>query len=357
MAVAGSLVSVIVFWWGVLFLVPGAERVFLVREATRLEPSTAASLAVTLLNGARADLIVASLGVVITLLAAAVVTLPVALMTARRRGRGVARPFRVGVMVAGGVLAALWLLVVTVDMAYYGYNRSHLDVVFFDYVDELLARAPASAPGVSDQAIEQTRAELGELGKWAARLAAFAAVQLAVIVGWRWLFRRRVEPALVRSVTRAPRASPAVLCLCLAAGATGLHHQGPLAIALAGISNTTYYALAQNSIWQTADAWLLAFGPNQQGTRARAEGLMPLDEAIRLTRQTLAPAGAFASDTYPLVRRAAAPAGSSEPGRPTSCSSSSRPSTGDSSSHVSLPSSNGGDTTPSSSTTSSRTDS
>jgi arylsulfatase A-like enzyme len=134
-----------------------------------------------------------------------------------------------------------------------------------------------------------------------------------VLFGWRWLFRRRLQPRLARWAAAQPRASAAVLGVALLAGATGLQPEGPLAIARVSIASTTYYGLAQNPIWQTADAWLLAFGPEEHGTVARARQIMPLEEAIALTRQVVAPAADFASDRYPLVRRTTRPAGARHP--------------------------------------------
>jgi phosphoglycerol transferase MdoB-like AlkP superfamily enzyme len=308
------LIGVLVFWWILLFLVQSAERVFLLREAARVEPPTVALLAHTLLTGARADLILATLGTGLAVAGAAVVAAPVALAGPRA---GVVAWFRRSLRGWCWTLAVAFLLVLTVDMGYYGYNRQHLDTVFFEYVDDMLSRAPAStrdAPPAtgSRQAMAQTRAELGDAGKWAARLAMFGLLQALVIAGWRWLYRRGVEAGLARWRARAPMASGVVLGVCVVAGASGLHWQGPLAIARVGISSTTYYALAQSPIWQTGEGVFLAL--RAHGTRARAEGLMPLPDAIRVARRTIAPAAAFASDEYPLVHRTM-PAPSAAPRR------------------------------------------
>src|SRR5439155_6412408 len=300
------LMGVLVFWWILLFLVQGAERVFLLREAARVEPPTPAVLGLTLLTGARADLILATLAVAVAALGAVIVAAPLALVPRRRHGAGVAASFRSSLRAWCWALAVVFLLVLTVDMGYYGYNRQHLDAVFFEYVDEMLSRAPAATPDGeattgSRQAIEQTRAELGDAGKWTRRLAAFALLQAAVIAGWWWLFRRRVAPALAQWRARAPAISGVALGLCFLAGATGLHYEGPLAIARVGISSTTYYALAQSPIWQTAEGAYFTFNPDQQNMLARAERLMPLPEAIALTRRAVAPAAVFSSDEFPLV--------------------------------------------------------
>jgi len=299
----------VVFWWGLLFLVQGAERVFLVREAARVEPPSAGLLAQTVLTGAWADLMLATLGVLLALAGAALVTVPLALAR-RRAGRARAAGWFSRVLRGWcWAVAVLYLLVLTVDMGYYGYNRQHLDTVFFEYVDEMLSRAPAAtgdgatATGTR-QAVEQTRAELGEAGKWARRVALFAALQAAVIAAWWWLFRRRVGPALERWHVRAPAASFVTLGVCFVAGATGLNWQGPLAVARVGISSTTYYALAQNTLWQAVEGVFFTLGADQKNARARAERLMPLPEAIALTRRALAPAASFPSNDYPLIHTA-----------------------------------------------------
>jgi len=298
--------GVVVFWWGLLFLAQSAERVFLVREAARTEPPGALLLTRTLLTGAWADLMLATLGVALAVLIALVVTAPAALL--RRR---TAVFFGAALRAACWGVGALFVLVLTLDMGYYGYNRQHLDSVFFEYVDEMLSRAPAASDDGSTatgsrQAVEQTRAELGDAAKWARRLALFASLQAAVIVAWWWLFRRRLGPALARWRARAPAASATVFGLCLVAGATGLHAQGPFAVARVGISSTTYYALAQSPLWQTAEASYFTLNTSQQSMRARAEALMPLPRAIALTRRAMAPDAVFTSDDYPLVHAGAA---------------------------------------------------
>jgi len=295
--------GVVVFWWGLLFLVQGAERVFLVREAARVEPPTTTLLAQTLLTGAWADLMLATLGVALAGLGALVVSAPAALVWRHARPRATAF-FRAAVRAWCWAVAILFMLVLTVDMGYYGYNRQHLDTVFFEYVDEMLSRAPAADAGAATtgtrQAMEQTRAELGDAAKWAKRLAVFVALQAVVIVAWWWLFRRRLGPPLERWRARAPAAAATVFGLCLVAGATGLHPQGPLAVARVGISSTTYYALAQSPLWQTAEVSFLALTAGEQTARARAEDMMPLPQAVALTRRAIAPEAVFASDHYPL---------------------------------------------------------
>ncbi|HEU5194825.1 MAG TPA: hypothetical protein VFW70_08820, partial [Methylomirabilota bacterium] len=67
----------VVFWWGVLFLVQGAERIFLIREAARVEPPTAGVLVQTLLTGAWADLMLATLSLGVAAAAAGLVSAPV----------------------------------------------------------------------------------------------------------------------------------------------------------------------------------------------------------------------------------------------------------------------------------------
>jgi len=317
----GSLRNSILFWWVLLFLVQGAERVFLIREAARQEAPTARVLGATLLTGVRADLVTASGGVALALLGAAILTGPIVLLTRSERGRRALTAFRTTFAVTSAVLATAFLLVLTIDMAYYAYNRQHLDSVFFDYVEELIATGPAAQDDgpahdgpshPASQAAAQTQAELGQAGKWARRVSAFALLQAVVIVGWLWTFRLAVRPALTRWATRSPRTSAAVLGLCVLAGATGLHPDGPLSIARAGIPSATYYALAQSSIWQTVDASTMTFMTRQRAPLSRVERLLPLDEAIVVTRESVAPGADFPFREYPLVRRATV-----APARPT----------------------------------------
>jgi phosphoglycerol transferase MdoB-like AlkP superfamily enzyme len=57
-------------------------------------------------------------------------------------------------------------------------------------------------------------------------------------------------------------------------------------------------------LWQTAEAGFFAVSADRQSTRTRAEALMPLDQAIGLTRATMNAGAVFPSDDYPLVHTA-----------------------------------------------------
>src|SRR5438105_14154 len=58
-----SLPHLMLFWWGILLIIPQGERLFLLQELTSIEPSTPALLSKTLFIGFVQDVLVTTLGV------------------------------------------------------------------------------------------------------------------------------------------------------------------------------------------------------------------------------------------------------------------------------------------------------
>src|SRR5262249_22736266 len=157
-----------------------------------------------------------------------------------RRARVVlARTFSV----AGAVLTVGFVTVLTVDMGYYLYSGHRLDAVFMEYITDLLGQGQQGEIRGS-QAGTQTAAQLREGGTGAVRFVCCCAVLTAAIAAWRVVFRRAVAPKL-RSW---PRTTALVLPFVVAAGAWGLHPDGPDTVQSAPIANSTYYALAQTPV-------------------------------------------------------------------------------------------------------------
>jgi hypothetical protein len=288
--VASSFAPRFVYWWLLLVVVQQAQRVFLVMAAARREMPSAGVLGLTLLTGLRADLMSASVGMLAALLFALIVTAPFALRERRRARTVLARTLGI----AGAVLAVTYIAILTVDMGYYLYSANRLDAVFMEYVADMVGQGRHGQLGGS-QVGAQTAAELGAVGTWAVRLAAYATLLTAAILGWRAFFRCAVAPMLCAW----PRATAVALPALLVVGAWGLHPDGPDSVQAAPIASSTFYALAQSPIWIVKTSVETASNPH---TIPRAvQRLMPESRAIPIARELLAPGAQFLSPRFPLV--------------------------------------------------------
>jgi len=309
---AWSFRRTVLFWWGLYLVIQQAGRLFLLPEALSIETPSAGMLAKTLVTGLRADLIVATLGVVLGMTAAFALWLPHAALS-KLRGMPVnARVCGRGFAGSSLLIAVLLMALVTVDMGYYGYNHAHLDFVFLEYVDDLFAKddEQAKAPGdgtPTSQAFQQTEAELKEAKKWGWRLFGFIILQGAAIIVWWQAFRRIVEPSWARWESTSPRIATFMLVLGLALGVTGFHPDGPWSIARVGINSSVYYILAQNPLWYTGDVLFSSIAYQRSGRPSTVHNTMPFEDALRIARSALAPGGTFPFLRYPFVRK-------SEPG-------------------------------------------
>ena len=285
-----ALLARFVFWWLLLVVVQQAQRLFLIGAAARRAAPSPKVLALTLFTGLRADLVTASWGMLLAVVLALVVTLPLVL-AARRRAAGV---FARALAVAAASLAVAYIAVLTVDMGYYLYSGQRMDAVFMEYVGDLIGQSRHGEVR-SSQVGAQTAAELGEVGLWTVRVLSYAAALTAAIFIWRFVFRRGVSPA----VHRWPRAAAAVVPLAVAAGAWGLHPNGPDSVQSAPIASSTYYALAQTPVW-------IATTPIEKSSRrvvmpAFVKTAMPESRAFPIAREILLPGARFLSSRHPLV--------------------------------------------------------
>jgi len=288
MSPAPSLAARFAFWWLLLVVVQQAQRVFLMGAAARRDAPSPTVLALTLVTGLRADLVTASFGMLAPLAAALVVG---ALVWLRRRERARAALVRT-LGVASAIVVVAYVAVLTVDMGYYLYSGQRLDAVFMEYVTDLLGQGRHGEVAGS-QVGAQTAAELSEVGVWAVRVAIYAALLTAAIVGWRVVFRRWVAPAL----TARPRVTALALALAVPVGAWGVHPDGPDSVQSAPIASSTYYALAQTPIW------IVTTPLEGHGALIppAVQAAMPQSRAIPLAREILVPGARFVSPRYPLV--------------------------------------------------------
>lgn len=295
-----SFRSTLVFWWVLLLLIQLTHRLFLLPETMALESPTPGLLAETLLVGIRADLSVATYGAVAALVLTWVVEWTSSrFLVLRKRGQDRSR-FTTLLHYFSLIVAGIFMLVLVVDMGYYAYNHTHLDYVFFEYLSDLTTQ------GIDQptQASRQTEAELEKGDKWGVRLITFFFCQALVIVLWTFLFSRGVESLLTVFKSLIPHNVNIVMGICLIAAGTGLDPYGPWAAQRSKISSSVYYAYAQNTIWHSIEMLRSPFqfdlhGGGISGMLSR----MPLDQAIEVTRNTIAPGEQFPYEQYPFVRQ------------------------------------------------------
>src|SRR5262249_15220348 len=154
-----------VFWWILLLLIQQAQRLLLTSLAVAREPTSARTLAQTLLTGVRADLITAGFGMAAALVIGAVAgSLVVLVRRGADRRVDPASTYVRALTISSVAITVAFFVVLTVDMGYYRYSGQRLDFVFFEYVGDVLDATSAAA--AETQAGRQTAAEAGDLGKW-----------------------------------------------------------------------------------------------------------------------------------------------------------------------------------------------
>jgi hypothetical protein len=301
----------LVFWWLFFVAIQQTERWFLLPEAWKLEQPETGQLAKTFWIGFRADLITATLCL---LLALAIGSLAGLALTIAAKRQAVSVPagvhHRRGLSGAGILVGLLLMTVLIVDMGYYGYNQQHLDFVFFEYLDDLLTQqnAPVQAEAgnsatAPSQASQQTGAELREGKKWGPRVTAFLTAQGLVIAAFWLAFRLLIQPRWVSWEEAYPGQTNGVLAVGLVVGILGLHPQGPYAIRIAPISSTAYYMLAQNPVLYAGEALRATIGSRLSRVPPPALDSLPFEEAVQLAQSVTGQGAAFPYPKYPLVRR------------------------------------------------------
>jgi phosphoglycerol transferase MdoB-like AlkP superfamily enzyme len=289
-----------VFWWVLLLLIQQAQRLLLTALTLLRESTSTPTLAKTLLTGVRADLITAGFGMAAAL-ALALVFGSLALLGRRLAGRPLdpGRRYRRALVVASSIVAVAFFVVLTVDMGYYRYSGQRLDFVFFEYVADVLDQIRAGVTA-DTQVAHQTSAEAGDVGKWVGPVVGYVALEVLFVGGWVIVFRRWVRPRLLAAQSRAPRATVALLAVVVAASAWGLHPDGPEIVQATSVSQSTYYALAQNPLWYSGAALQDAL-TTKTPLPATVRAAMPEAQALKLAQAMLLPGASFPDPRYPLV--------------------------------------------------------
>lgn len=293
-----SLKRSLVFAWTALVVLQQVQRLFLLRDAWAIEPPSPVVLAKTLATGFLADLLTATLGVVLACLLAGAYILG-ALVVAKCCHRGLtANAYRRAFIVASISVGVVLLAILTVDTIYYGFGQRRLDLVFFEFLDDFFSIASQAG-----QAAEQASAEVNDRDKWLGRLLAFLLFEAAALVVWWEAYRRKVAPALLRWKTALPTHTGMVFVIGLAASAAGFHPQGPYAIKGMEIASSDYDTLAQNTLLFAREPFrAVVLSRWNWWSSSSTLGLMPAENAIEEAQRALGAKSVFPYLNYPLVR-------------------------------------------------------
>ncbi len=292
----------LVFWWVLFLLIQQAERLFLLPATLSMESPSPGLLVNTFWIGLRADLIIATIAVLLAAIVGALIALPVSLLSRRlpfipEAGRALTTGLLASAILVGLLIGVLLM----VDMGYYFYNQHHLDFVFFEYVENLFVQTTEVGMEAA-QAVNQTEAELQDSGKWAGRLLAFLVLQLGVLTVWWLCFTRALAPRLSRWGSASPYLANFVLLLAIAISSVGFHHKGPEAIRAAEIGSGPFYTLAQNPILYASEALRAALESRLKGGQPLGLTAMPVEEAVRVTQEVIGKGAQYPDPRYPLVR-------------------------------------------------------
>ncbi|HEV8473721.1 MAG TPA: LTA synthase family protein [Methylomirabilota bacterium] len=290
-----------VFWWVLLLVIQQAQRLTLVIGTGLRGPPRLGLLAGTLATGLRADLVSAGFGIAGALLVGVVTgSLVVVARAVARRPLLAPRVYTRALGVTSAALAVVVFLVLTLDMGYYRYSQSRLDFVFFEYIGDVLDQFAGGA-ALDTQVGRQTTAEARDAGHWPLPVAGYLALEAGAVAGWWLAFTRRLRPALATWSGGRSWIARATVALVVAAGAWGLHPGGPDTVQSAGVSDSTYYVLAQNPLWYVGMAL-------QDSVRSHAPvppsvlAEMPERRAFAIAQAVLSPGAKFLDPRYPLVR-------------------------------------------------------
>ncbi len=295
------------FVWILFLVLQQGQRLSLLPEAMTLEAPLRETLITTSITGFQADAIISTVGIGF---AAILAWFSVVLRNALSRTTLTSvlpavytGMFRIWTWIIGVGL----MLVLTIDMGYYHFAHTHLDFVFFEYVEDLLFPREDSGGGLEQtsgptQALQQTEAELHQFSKWSWIVAIFIGWEVLFALGWWVCFRTFISPFFLRWHSDSPQLTQALLTGCLICGLMGFNVYGPLGIHRANISSSVYYMLAQNPIWYAGEVWIESIGYRISGAKANLLKTMPLEEALNISRQILATQEQFSHPQFPLLK-------------------------------------------------------
>ena len=294
---SSSLSRLLAFWWVLFVIIQQTQRLFLFPETAALEWPTTGLLLRTLGTGLVGDMISATGTVAVAAVLGVLLNIPVSRLskTAKRNGG-----YRMRLNVALAVVGCLLLVILIVDVGYYGFSQQHVNFVFFEYLDDLL-HTSGNETGAS-QAAEQTVAELEDGGKWGVRIGTFLLLEGLAIAGWWVAFKQKVGPMLARWDTQRPVVASVVLVTTVLSGAAGL---GPFEQSWSHRTATdseAYFNLAQNPVLFAREPLRDAFLSQWSWAPRRMPGAIKFEEAVQGAQEALGRGASFPFPQYPLVK-------------------------------------------------------
>ena len=296
----------IVFWWVLFLVIQQVERWVLLPDVINAEAPGLGLLVQTFTTGFRADLITSTIAILVSVLAAGLVSLVLWPLTGRRREAALSESYGRALTAIGLMVVLLLMVLLLLDIGYYRYNQQRLNFVFFEYLGDLLTQWKETGL-IGSQAAGQTGAELEDRGKWAGIVLGFLFCESVAILAWWRGYARLIRPLSSRLSHRMVLVPNLLLLLALAIGLTGFHHRGPEAIRAADISSAAYYTLAQNPVLYAGEGLRAALDAQWASDQRQMFDQMPLTEAIRATQAVVDREGIFPYPDYPLVHRTGNP--------------------------------------------------
>src|SRR5262249_56150300 len=118
--------------------------------------------------------------------------------------------------------------------------------------------------------------------------------------GW-WGCGGMVSPVVSRFMNGSVLVPGMLLLGGLAVGLTGFHPRGPEAIRAADISSAAYYTLAQNPVLYASEGFRAMLDAQRTLDKALEFQEMPLEDAIRVAQDAVAPGAVFPYRDYPFI--------------------------------------------------------
>ncbi len=290
----------IIFFWVLFLLIQQGERLFLFPKTFSSEVPTLAILAKTALAGFLADLVPATIGMIIALILWGVLS---GLLTAlfkitRTRVKAL---YYSRLLVGSCIIVATVLMgILLLDVGYYDHESQRLDYRFVDHMWDVFN----AGDDPMHEGTIQTRAELqgGHAMKWVILVSKFFLLQGVLIFGWWFLFRRKIAAVLSSWHAAFPRTATITMAL-------GFVIIGNVAIAQAyaprhifGVDSALYQSLAANPVLALAREMARVLPGERSRRISGVASLMPMADALAETRAILGPDARFLSSDFPLVR-------------------------------------------------------
>ena len=294
---SSSLSRLLAFWWVLFVIIQQTQRLFLFPETAALEWPTAGLLMRTLGAGLVGDMISATGAVAVAAVLGVLLSIPASRLskTAKRNG-GYTTRLNVALAVVGGLL----LVILIVDVGYYGFSQQHVNFVFFEYLDDLL-HTSGNETGAS-QAAEQTVAELEDGEKWGVWIGTFLLLEGLAIAGWWVAFKQKIGPMLARWDTQRPVVASVALVTAVVSGAAGLGPFDQSWSPRTATDSEAYFNLAQNPLLFAREPLRDAFLSQWSWMPRRMPGAIKFEEAVQVAQEALGRGASFPFPQYPLVK-------------------------------------------------------